>query len=323
MSKIKIFIKNSNIPDFSINKEYDIELEKCIGYGSYGFIFQIFNNLAIKLLLDPIDKFDDEYSDYNETDVINKIINNSEKIQVNCNSYCLGFIKKYRGKFKENEKIRIYVNREDTPVKMCSSISKNKSSLKFYIFENYPVIIMPYFTMLNEINVNSLIIRNEEFLCKIIDTLINSLNELLQIGLINLDLKINNAVLDKNDNLRFIDFGLIKNIDKINNKFENKVNYYIWPKEEIEIEYYLSYMICIFILEIYYCRVHNIKNNKNLLKSIIETFMKIDTISEEMKILLEETLLEKKRWNDFIDSFYKIKLKYDLTNIKVPYLSTF
>jgi len=315
MSKIKIKIDKSNLNEFVPSQKYDIILKKCIGYGSYGYIFSTnYEKYVLKLLLDSADTFDLKYSDFNEVEVIDKIISSKNKFLVNCGDYAIGKIFKNIGEFLENDNIRIYVNREDSPLKIESQV-KNE---KFIIKEYFPVIIMPLFIPLNDSIYDCNFIKNNLYICKIMDLLIISQKEMLSIGLINLDLKTQNAVMDDNNNLKLIDFGIVKCIDKMEEIFNNSSKYYIWPFEKTSIEIVIPYMICIFIIEIYYYRIHDIKKNKYILDFIIKDFDECNNLSDDICSLLKKALYDGIKWDDFLEEFEKIKKEFNLDEVKLP-----
>lgn len=315
MSKIKIKIDKSNLNEFLPTQKYDIILKKCIGYGSYGYIFTTnHEKYVLKLLLDSEDTFDLKYSDYNEVEVIDKIISSNNDFLVNCGNYAIGKIFKNIGDFLENQNIRIYVNRENSPLKIESQV-KNE---KFIIKEFFPVIIMPLFTPLNDSIYDCNFIKNNLYICKLIDLLIISQKEMLSIGLINLDLKTQNAVMDDKNNLKLIDFGIVKCIDKMEEIFNNSTKYYIWPFEKKSIEIVIPYMICIFVVEIYYYRIHDIKKNRFILDFIIKDFDDCNFLSDDICLLLKKALYEGIKWNDFLDEFEQIKNKFNLEEVKLP-----
>ena len=315
MSKIKIKIDKSNLNEFIPSQKYDIILKKCIGYGSYGYIFKTnFEKYAVKLLLDSADTFDLKYSDYNEVEVIDKIISSKKEFRVNCGDYAIGKIFKNIGEFLEHDNIRIYVNTENSPINIESQVKNNK----FIIKEYFPVIIMPLFIPLNDSIYDSNFIKNNLYICKLIDLLIISQKEMLSIGLINLDLKTQNAVMDEENNLKLIDFGIVKCIDKMEEIFNNSSKYYIWPFEKKSIEIVILYMICIFIIEIYYYRIHDIKKNKYILDFIIKDFDECNNLSDDICSLLKKALYNGIKWDDFLYEFEQIKNKFNLDEVKLP-----
>ena len=64
---------------------YEVNLWKCIGSGSYGYIFLTdIDNYAVKILTEYNDKENrEEFSDYSEIDVVNRIIDKKIKMTIN------------------------------------------------------------------------------------------------------------------------------------------------------------------------------------------------------------------------------------------------
>jgi len=322
MNSVKIKIGKSNINYFENEKIYELTLTKCCGFGSYGFIFKTnIENYVIKILLDPEETYDVKYSDYNEVDVIDKIIDKNN-FTVNNNIFATGSLIKSDEFIPNHKKISVYVNEKDALVKLNCIVIKKKRVEKFILKEGFPIIIMPYFLPLYSISIDPMIIKKDILICKLIDSLIKATNEFLEIGFINMDLKMNNAVVDEENNLRFIDFGMIRNVDKINDFFKNDSKYYIWPLETNLYIKIIPYMICIFILELYYPRINFIKNNATLLERILDNFNYQEGVSQEIKFLLRKVLLESYDWNNFLEEFNIIKKKYDMDSVKLNIILT-
>ncbi len=317
MTSIKVLIKKSNISNYTPSTEYTLILSDCIGYGSYGILFKIKDsNFIIKILLDN-NEYDEEITDMTEIQVVNKIIND-KNIKINCDKYATVSLKSRENQFPVDGPLNIFINNVDSPVNISSVVFYNRKQIKFDLFDNFHSIIMPYFTPLNQMILDTSFIRNELFLCKIINLLVESTKELINLDLINFDIKIANAVVDSDFNLRFIDFGIVKKIDKINNNFVNKTKYYIWPLKIRKISQYLPYMIGIFIMEFYYQNIHRIKYNSRLIEIILNTFDTVETISFDIKKLLRKMLVDGQEWNIFVMEFENIKSRYDLDSVKLP-----
>lgn len=317
MTTIKVFINNSSINNFIPSNEYSLTLSECIGCGSYGIIFKIKNSeYVIKILFDD-NCFDEDITDFSETEVIDKMIKD-KNIKVNCNQYATVFLKNVENQFPIDGPINIFVNNRNSPIHIDSIVFYKRKQIKFSLLDDYQGIIMPYFIPLNNIITDTSFIRNELFLCKILDLLIESTKELINLDFLNLDIKIANAVVDKDYNLRFIDFGIIKRIEKINDNHTNKTKYYIWPLTIKKYSQYLSYMIGIFIMEFYYEHIHRIKYNRRLLETIMNTFDTLETISNDVKKLLRNMLIDGIEWKNLVDNFNNIKNKYDIENVILP-----
>jgi len=318
MDKVRIRIFKSNINEYEANMEYVVQLKKCIGIGSYGYVFSINNfSYAIKLLLDPENSSVNNYTDFTEIYVVEKILENSDKININCNNYSIGYILKMEQENQVNKKINIYVNDDDE--NRDSIIIKKKKMYKFILREKYPILIMPLFYKYFKNNFNNLFIRNDIYLCKLIDTLINAQKELLSIGIINVDFKLNNILFDDNNNLRFIDFGINRKIENIDKDALNDIKYFIWPFGVKKLNCYLSYMICMIIIEIYYPRIYEVKTLRSVLRFVVENFEQVNTISEDIKLLIYDVFFKDLDWNNFLIRFDKIKSKYNLDIVKIPF----
>ena len=317
MDKVNIKIFKSNIYLFEEDKEYLINLKKCIGIGSYGYVFSINDNCyAIKLLIDSESTLNNTYTDFTEVAVVEKIIDNYQKFNVNCYFYSIGYLLKTE-KGYDSKKIDIKVNIGDE--NDSSFVIKKKKLFKFVLKEKYPVLIMPLFQKYFKNNYNNIFIRNDIYLCKLIDTLINAQKEFLSIGVINIDFKLNNILLDDDNNLRFIDFGLTRKIDNMEKDAKNDIKYFIWPFGVKKISYYLSYMICMIIMEIYYPRIYEIKTLRSVLRFVVENFDQVNTISEDIKLLIYDVFFNEVEWNEFLIRFDKIKSKYNLDIVKIPF----
>jgi len=315
MSEIKIYIKKSNIPDFQNNSKLNIKLTKCLGYGSYGFIFKTnFKDYAIKLLLDPDDTYDSSLTDFTEPDVIEKIIDSEKKFEVNNYEYGVGHILRNEKKTNENEKIYLYVNELETNFE--SYVMKKKKRNVFVIKEFFKIILMKTFIPI--FSLNSDFIQESKYVCKLIDSLIKAINELLLLNLINMDIKITNAVIDSSGDFRFIDFGLVKDISRMYEPFYNRTKYYIWPSKCVLTEKCLPHMICMFILDIFYFRIHSLKHNKNLIIKVIDNYANTG-VREELIILIRDTIFFEMNWKMFIERFEELKKNYDIDNLKIPF----
>lgn len=318
MSKILVKIKKSNIDNFKPENEHELYLEKCLGLGSYGYIFK-FDNFAIKILQDKEESFDENYCDLNEIQTVEKFIELNPNFQVICNKYCTGNILYQEEQKLVDGKINIFVNNYSNQDEINSVVIKKRKRNIFQIFHNYPIIIMPIFIPYDKNTFENSFIRKDIYILKLLDYLVNATNEMLSIGLVNLDLKSNNSVIDNNGDLKIIDFGMVKKIDKMNNIFTNEIKYYIWPFGKSTISQCLSYMVAAFIIEIYYPKFYNIKTNSRLKKFILDNFGDILTLPFDIKDLIINTLIYGMDWEDFVSEYSKIKQYYDLSKIKIPF----
>ena len=95
-----------------------------------------------------------------------------------------------------------------------------------------------------------------------------------ELEFVNLDLKLNNIMLDINNNIKVIDFGLIKKFNK-DDIFYSYKNYYIWPLEQSPIRSVPLYSIFILISSLF-LEFEIINNNTTLfiLNRLKENFSK-------------------------------------------------
>lgn len=318
MNLIKIFITDSSFIEIPQNFEYEFFLEKCIGYGSYGLVFSCTEyNLAVKILTDSSENFDKDFTDYHECEVVKQIIDHKENFQINCNQYAVGNIVINEAEYDYDADINIQVNKKDSDQKYPSIIRLKDKVKRFILYENYKAIVMPIFIPLYKFINDNTFIKIDIYLCKMIDLLVRSCDEFISIGLINMDIKINNAVLDENGDFRFIDFGMVRSLRKIDDNFDNESKYYIWPFANTKISHYIPYMIAIFVLEIFYSKVHNYKNTNETLIFAIDRFSLLISLSTEIKELIKKSILNLIEYQEFRNEFNKIKSKYNLDQTKL------
>ena len=101
-----------------------------------------------------------------------------------------------------------------------------------------------------------------------------------------MDIKIENLVMNDNNELMLIDFGLIKNIDS-KTKYINKYNYNIWPKKPCDINKIPVYSIFILIVSllVHEKYLYSSKNNFfNILKD------KLDKLDKNIFFLFNKGL---------------------------------
>jgi len=129
------------------------------------------------------------------------------------------------------------------------------------------------------------------------DKVFNLIKQLLEIEIflednincINLDIKLSNLMMDDDNNIKIIDFGLIKEFNK-GDMFYSYNNYYVWPTRRCYLDCVPLYSIFILICNIF-IDLSDIKkqNSFYLLKKIKE----IITPSEKLKNLLNYLILLK------------------------------
>lgn len=282
MNQIKINVVNSNIEQFKKNEDYIITLPKFLNCGTYGYVFTTnYDNYCVKILcLNPNLDNTNELVDLDEIAVIDKIIESKQTFEVVSSEYCYGKIVYYDGELDIKSSTHISINKTNNDIPRKSYIEQNNKVKKFVIYEENYVIIMPrYFDIRNTK------IKPEE-ICK---KVIKSVDELLCIDLINIDIKRANYMVDINNNVKMIDMGMMRNKDKMDKPFiEKEIYYYIWPIHRVlKHKQLIPYMISIFILELKDPNnVYEIKSDYNHILMIIKKFMGL----EELPIMFRETI---------------------------------
>ena len=282
MNQIKINIVNSNIDQFKINENYIITLQKYLNSGTYGHVFTTnYDNYCVKILsLNPHEDNTNELVDYEEIEVIEKIITSNQSFKVVNSEYCYGKIINYNGDLDITSSTYITINKTANNLPIQSCVEHNKKIKKFVIYEENYVIIMPYYFELKNTK-----IKTEE-VCK---KVIKSVDELLSIDLINIDIKRGNYMVDINNNIKMIDMGMMRNKDKMEKPFkEDGISYYTWPIHRVlRHKQLIPYMISIFILELKFPHdVYEIKSDYNYLLMIIKKFMGL----EDLHIMFREII---------------------------------
>ena len=99
MNQIKIKVINSNIELFKKNEDYIITLPKFLKNGTYGYVFTTnYVNYCIKIIRqNPHLDNSNDLVDYDEIEVIDKIITANPSFEVVCSEYCYGKICNYIG----------------------------------------------------------------------------------------------------------------------------------------------------------------------------------------------------------------------------------
>ena len=282
MNQIKINVVNSNIEKFKKNENYVITLPKFLNCGTYGYVFTTnYDDYCVKILsLNPHHDNTNELVDYEEIDVIDRIISTGKSFEVVNSEYCYGKIIYYSGDLDVKSSTHITINKTANEIPRQSYVEHNDKVKKFVIYEENYVIIMPrYF------DIRSIKIKTEE-VCK---KVIKSVDELLSIDLINIDIKRANYMVDMNNNIKMIDMGMMRNKDKMDKPFkEDGIFYYTWPIHRVlKHKQLIPYMISIFMLELKFPHdVYEIKSDYNHIMMIIKKFMGL----EDLHIMFREII---------------------------------
>jgi len=282
MNQIKINVVNSNIDQFKKNEDYVITLPKFLNSGTYGYVFTTNNtNYCVKILcMNPHLDNSNDLVDYDEIAVIDKIIESKQSFEVISSEYCYGKIVCYDANIDIKSSTHITINKKDNNIPRKSYIEHDNKVKKFSIYEENYVIIMPLYFELKNTKINA------EDICK---KVIKSVDELLSIDLINIDMKRSNYMVDINNNIKMIDMGMMRNKDKMDKPFrEDDIYYYIWPIHRVlKHKQLIPYMISIFMLELkYQNNVYEIKNDYNYILLIIKKFMGL----EELPIMFRDII---------------------------------
>lgn len=327
MNKIYIEIKNSNLQNYETNKNYEITAVKTIGNGGYGFIFLTTQNDVIKLIPENPFESRDDYSDFTEENVIKTIIENKENFNVNNNKYAIGKIV-YKQEFSEEEKkplnpIDFNINTSKTVEVVYSTITTNRKKQKFVIYETNTVIIMPYYLCFYnyvEMFPHRKQFKSEQIILFFINKLIQSIDELLTINIINIDIKMNNIMFDKKMDIKIIDYGLTKSYEHLFSKIETDVKYYVWSNNpKFNYNNQLCYMISIFILELIFDkRVPDIQTNPEYIKYILYDFISQQFISNEIKKLLKESIMIGTDYPIYKETIQTKMKEYNWDNFTIP-----
>lgn len=282
MNQIKINVINSNIDQFKIKKDYVITLPNYLNCGTYGYVFTTnYDNYCVKILgLNPHYDNSNELVDYDEIDVIDKIITSKKSFEVVSSEYCYGKLVYYNGELDVKSSTHLIINKNLNKIPRQSYTEHNNKVKKFIIYEENYVIIMPrYF------DIRTITIKPEE-VCK---KLIKSVDELLSIDLINIDIKRANYMVDANNNIKMIDMGMMRDKNKMDIPFkEDGISYYTWPIHRVlKHKQLIPYMISIFILELKFSNdVYLIKNDYNHILMIINKFMEL----KDLPIMFKDTI---------------------------------
>jgi hypothetical protein len=328
MNKISVNIYHSNLKNYEINKVYEITAIKTIGNGGYGFIFLTNTYDVIKLIPENPNESKDDYSDFTEENVIKKIIDNKSNFNINNNKYSIGKIIQTEPIIKKEKIIHPIeflintsgINESDINY---SSIITNRKKQKFALYETNTVIIMPhYLCFYNYIEIfpNRKEFRSEQIILFFVSKLIQSIDELLTINVINIDIKMNNIMFDKKMNIKIIDYGLTKSSNNLNSKIETDVKYYAWSNNpEFTYNNQLCYMLSIFFLEIIFDkRVPDIQNNPEYIKYVLYDFISQTYISNELKKLVKESINTGIDYEIYKNEIQKKMQEYNWEDFTIP-----
>lgn len=328
MNKISVNIYHSNLKNYEINKVYEITAIKSIGNGGYGFIFLTNQHDVIKLIPENPNESKDDYSDFTEENVIKKIIDNKSNFNINNNKYSIGKIIQTDPIIKKEKIIHPIeflintsgINESDINY---SSIITNRKKQKFALYETNTVIIMPhYLCFYNYIEIfpNRKEFRSEQIIIFFVSKLIQSIDELLTINVINIDIKMNNIMFDKKMNIKIIDYGLTKSSNNLNSKIETDVKYYAWSNNpEFTYNNQLCYMLSIFFLEIIFDkRVPDIQNNPEYIKYVLYDFISQTYISNELKKLVKESINTGIDYEIYKNEIQKKMQEYNWEDFTIP-----
>lgn len=320
MNNIYLNVINSNLKKIDKCRNYDISLIKYISSGSYGIIFMTnIENYVAKIFFEDKTKKSDisDYTDFHETETVEKIINNKSMFNFCCSDYAYGklLIEDYSSdeNSQSDQEINIYIN-ENFSLSPFESEIGGEINKKFYLFEGNFVILLPiYIDFRDHIEfIGKNMFLNEMFLMRLIYILILAVEEQRKIGIINIDLKMSNLMVDKNNKLKLIDFGFAKSVEKKDENFQIQDKYFIWPNRSRGYKYddITAYMISIIIFELVFERkINNLTKNQNLLNFFILDFSNISYFSQTFKEFITNPL-------KIPVSFEKFKKEYfEITNI--------
>jgi serine/threonine protein kinase len=329
MNKLYIYIHHSNLQIYEKNKEYEITAIKSIGNGGYGYIFLTNQYDVIKIIPENPNELRDDYYDFTEEIVIQKIIDNKNNFKINNNKYAIGKIINKNDISQVTKKtihpIELIANTpgiQETEI-VYSSIITNRKKQKFAIYQTNIVLIMPYYlSFYNYIEIfpSRKQFKSEQIILFFLSKLIQSIDELLTINIINIDIKMNNIMFDKKMNMKIIDYGLTKSANNLNTKIDTDVKYYVWSNNpEFTYNNQLCYMLSIFALEIIFNkRVTEIQNNPDSIKYILYDLMQLENISNEIKNLIKESINSKIDYQIYKKEIQKGMQEYNWEDFTIP-----
>jgi serine/threonine protein kinase len=329
MNKLFATIHYSNLQNYEINKEYEITAVKSIGNGGYGYIFLTNHNDVIKIIPENPNDTRDDYSDFSEEAVVQKIIQNKSIFKINNNKYAIGKILSIKELIHQSIKPlnQIEFNVNTLQIKeeeiLHSTITTNRKKQKFTIFETNTIIFMPYYLCFYnyiEMFPSRKKLRSEQTILFFISKLIQSIDELLSINIINIDIKMNNIMFNPNMELKIIDFGLTKSINNLHEKIETDVKYYAWSNNpNFDYNNQLCYMLSIFALEILFDkRVPDIQNNQTYIKYVLYDFISNNSVSNELKKLVKESINIGVDYKIYKEEIHKKMQEYNWEDFTIP-----
>lgn len=288
MNQIKINVVNSNINQFKKNEDCVITLSKFLNCGTYGYVFTTnYVEYCVKILcLNPHEDNSNDLVDYDEIAVIDKIITSEKTFEVVNSEYCYGKIVCYDSKIDIDTLIHIRINKKENKIPSNSIIANNTKSKKVAIYEENYVIIMPHYFNIKNTKIKP------EVICK---KVIKSVDELLSIDLINIDMKSANYMVDINNNIKMIDMGMMRDKNYMDKAFkEDSIYYYIWPIHRVlKHKQLIPYMISIFMLELKYPNdVYEIKSDYNHVMMIIKKFMGLEELPTMFRNIINKALTQ-------------------------------
>jgi len=329
MNKLFATIHYSNLQNYEINKEYEITAVKSIGNGGYGYIFLTNHNDVIKIIPENPNDTRDDYSDFSEEAVVQKIIQNKSIFKINNNKYAIGKILSIKELIHQSIKPlnQIEFNVNTLQIKeeeiLHSTITTNRKKQKFTIFETNTIIFMPYYLCFYnyiEMFPSRKKLRSEQTILFFISKLIQSIDELLSINIINIDIKMNNIMFNPNMELKIIDFGLTKSINNLHEKIETDVKYYAWSNNpNFDYNNQLCYMLSIFALEILFDkRVPDIQNNPTYIKYVLYDFISNNSVSNELKKLVKDSINIGVDYKIYKEEIHKKMQEYNWEDFTIP-----
>jgi serine/threonine protein kinase len=328
MNKISVNIYHSNLKNYEINKVYEITAIKSIGNGSYGYIFLTNTYDVIKLIPENPNELKDDYTDFTEENVIKKIIDNKSNFNINNNKYSIGKIIQTEPVIKKEKiihPIEFLVNISGiSEIDInYSSIVTNRKKQKFALYETNTVIIMPhYLCFYNYIKIfpDRKIFKSEQTILFFLSKLIQSIDELITINIINIDIKMNNIMFDKKMDMKIIDYGLTKSYTNFNSKIDTDVKYYAWSNDpNFTYNNQLCYMLSIFILEIIFDkRVTDIQNNPSNIKFLLFDLLSKNFLSNNIKTLVKDSITTGIDYQNYKNEIQKKMQEYKWEDFTIP-----
>jgi serine/threonine protein kinase len=328
MNKISVNIYHSNLKNYEINKVYEITAIKSIGNGGYGYIFFTNQHDVIKLIPENPNESKDDYSDFTEENVIKKIIDNKSNFNINNNKYSIGKIIQTEPVIKKEKiihPIEFLVNISGiSEIDInYSSIVTNRKKQKFALYETNTVIIMPhYLCFYNYIEIfpDRKIFKSEQVILFLVSKLIQSIDELITINIINIDIKMNNIMFDKKMDMKIIDYGLTKSYTNFNSKIDTDVKYYAWSNDpNFTYNNQLCYMLSIFILEIIFDkRVTDIQNNPSNIKFLLFDLLSKNFLSNNIKTLVKDSITTGIDYQNYKNEIQKKMQEYKWEDFTIP-----